>query len=239
MLFRNYFRLGLGVWLLLAGTAGASTILQSIGNSEASEPLGYYAPYAASGITPIVYAVEWSQTSTFTSVDVYANLFTPGSPGTVDYTLVTGIGSGTTFAANGIVQGSVATPTNPAEVDLFHLNSLGPGTYYLVLDSPVPNTSWQYNFPIQGNYTMAVGVTFLGDQWSSGASIDTAYTAGSSFSSTSLPVEFLVTGTMATPEPGTFGVTGLVIVGAGILLLVNSRRPRRREVFQAADKSDG
>jgi hypothetical protein len=142
----------------------------------------------------------------------------------VNYTLVTAIGAGTSFATNGIIRGSVTTPTNPSDVDLFHLNSLGPGTYFLVLDSPVPNTSWQYNFPVQGNYTTAPDVAFLGDQWSSGALIDGAYTAASSFSNTSLPVEFQITGT-AVPEPATLGVSLLTMIGAGLFIL------KRRWVF--------
>jgi hypothetical protein len=224
MSFTNHLVSSFAGLFLLVQLAGASTIVQSIGDSEASEPLGYYAPYAPYGITPTVYAVEWSQTSAFTNIDVSANLFTPGSPGMVDYSLVTAIGPGTTFAANGIIDGSDPTPTNPANVDLFQLSSLGPGTYYLVLDSPVPDTSWQYNYPIQGNYTTAPGVTFIGDQWSSGASINSAYTPGSSFSGASLPVEFQVTGTAATPEPATLGVTGVAIMGA-VMFTLRKRRP--------------
>jgi len=213
----------LAACMLLGAGANATTIVQSSGNSEASVPLGYYAPYASSGQTPIVYAVEWSQDTTYNNVDVSANLFTPGSPGTVDYTLVTAIGAGTTFAADGIVRGTVTTPTNPADVNLFQLSSLGPGTYYLVLDSPVADTSWQYNVPIQGSYTTAAGVAFLGDQWSSGSSIDSGYTAASSFSGTSLPVEFAVTGTAATPEPATFALTGIALA-VGLMCLRRKRR---------------
>ncbi len=230
MSFTKYLGISFATCFLLAQLAGASTIVQSTGNSEASEPLGYYAPYAPYGITPTVYAVEWTQTSAFTNVDVFANLFTPGSPGTVDYSLVTAIGPGTTFAADGIVHGSATTPTNPTDVDLFHLSSLGPGTYYLVLDSPVPNTSWLYNYPFQGNYTTAPGVAFIGDQWSSGAAINSAYTPGSSFSGTSIAVEFQVTGTAVTPEPATFGVTGLAIAGAVMFTL----RKRKRRLYQSA-----
>src|SRR5581483_11823681 len=177
------------------------------------------------GQTPTVYAVEWSQNTTYNNVDVSANLFTSGSPGTVDYTLVTATGPGTTFAADGITRGTVTTPTNPTNVNLFQLSSLGPGTYYLVLDSPVANTGWQYNLPIQGSYTTAPGVAFLGDQWSSGTSIDSAYTAASNFSGTSLPVEFEVTGTAATPEPTTFALTGIGLA-AGLISLRSTLRRR-------------
>lgn len=207
----TFLHKSLPVYALMLHAAGAATIIQSTGNSEASEPLGYYAPYAPNN-TPVVFAVEWTQTAAFTNIDVTANLFTPGSPGTVNYTLVTAIGSGTTFAADGIIRGSAATPTNPANVDLFRLGSLGPGAYFLVLDSPVANTSWQYNFPITGNYAMANGVAFDGDLLSSAASINASYTAGSNFFSVGLPVEFAVTGT-ATPEPATFVLLVIALVG--------------------------
>jgi len=202
---------------LLASAAGATTIVQSSGNSEASVPLGYYAPYASYGMTPIVFAVGWTDTTDYVDVDVFANLFTPGSPGTVDYELVTAIGPGTSFAADGVAQGTATTPTNPADVSLLHLNFLAAGTYYLVLSSPVADTGWQYNYPFQANDTMANGVTFLGNQYSYGTSIDAAYAAGSGFSGIGYPVEFSVQGT-ATPEPGTFAVMGLALVGLSVAL---------------------
>ncbi len=218
MTFTRFLGVGVFAWFLIAHSASADTIIQSAGNSEASEPLGFYAPYAADGITPIVYAVEWSQTATYTNVDVTANLFTPGSSGSVNYALVTAIGPGSSFAADGIVRGSAVTPANPTDVDLFHLNSLGPGTYYLVLDSSVPDTSSQYNFPIQGNYTTASGVTFLGDDWAGGAAINSGYTPASNFDGTILPVEFAVTGRVATaPEPATAGLVALSLITVGIV----------------------
>jgi hypothetical protein len=215
---------------LLAQVAGATTIVQSAGNSEASVPLGYYTPYASSGMTPIVFAVGWTDTSDYVDVNVFANLFTPGSPGTVNYELVTALGPGTSFAADGIVRGTATTPANPTDVSLFHLSFLQAGTYYLVLDSPVPNTSWQYNFPFQTNDTTAPGVSFLGDQYSFGASINTAYTPGSSFSGIGYPVEFSVTGTAATPEPATFAVMGMALIGLSIALRAMRPAARRPEV---------
>jgi hypothetical protein len=224
MSFRNYsFLAGC---LLLANAAVASTIVDSTGNSLGGEPLGYYAPYESYGLTPIVYAVEWSQSATYTDVDVTADLYTPGSPGTVDYSLVTAIGAGTSLALDEIAGGTVATPTNPASVNLFQLNSLGPGTYYLVLDSTAADTTWLYNYPGQGSYTTASGVTFLGDDWSYGSSIDTTYTPGSSFSGTTLPVEFSVSGNVVAPEPATLGMSGLVLAGM-LALVIRSRRGAR------------
>lgn len=220
----KYLGCSFAACLLLAQAAGATTIVQSNGNSEASEPLGDYAPYAPYGLTPIVYVVEWSQTATYTSVDVSANLFTPGSPGIVDYSLVTEIGTGTTFATDGIIQSSVTTPINPANLTLFDLSSLGPGTYFLVLSSPVADTSWQFNYPIQGNYSTAPGVTFLGDDWSYGSSIDSLYAPGSSFTGAALPVEFQVTGTATTPEPAPLG---MCLIAIGVLAICTSRERRK------------
>jgi hypothetical protein len=152
MIFKNIAKTFLAC-AILSQAAGAAVIIQSNGNAGASVPLGYYPPYAPYGLTPIVYAVGWTQTSDTVDVDVMANLFSPGSPGTVNYELVDAIGPGTSFAANGIVEGTSTTPTNPANVDLFHLNLLKAGTYWLVLDSST--AAWQYNFPMQGNYVTA------------------------------------------------------------------------------------
>ncbi len=215
---RNSFML----CVLLAQAAGASTLIQSGGNSGAAVPLGYYPPYAPSGLTPIVFAVSWTQTSAYTNVDVFANLFSPGFAGTVNYELVNAIGAGTSFASNGIVRGSATTPTNPADVDLFHLTSLGAGTYYLVLDSTT--AAWLYNFPGTGAFTTTQGVSFNGDLWAPGAAINNTYAPASNFAGNVFPVQFSVTGTAAAPEPATFGGTGLVLMGLAMGLRAFRRR---------------
>ena len=143
----------------------------------------------------------------------------------MDYELVTALGTGTSFAADGIVSGTVTTPANPTDVSLFQLNFLKAGAYSLVLDSPVANTSWQYNYPIQANDTVTTGVSFLGDQWSYGSSIDTAYTPGSSFSGIGFPVQFSVQGTASTPEPATFAGTQMALVALSTAM---RGLPRRR-----------
>jgi len=206
------------MWAGLVQLAGAATIIQSSGNSEASVPLGYYSPYG----TATVFAVSWSQSSAYSNVAVFANLFNAGGGGTVDYTLATAIGPSTSFAQDGIVQGSVATPANPTDLELFTLPELAAGTYYLVLDSPTPGSAWQYNFPFQSNYTTAPGVSFQGDQQSQFGSIDGAYTAGSTFSAINFPVEFSVTGSPSpVPEPNFCLVLGLLLIA----MAVHSRRP--------------
>ena len=210
----------------LVQLAGASTIIQSSGNSLASVPLGYYPPYG----TATVYAVSWIQSSAYSNVAVFANLFTAGGGGTVDYTLATAIGPSTSFAQDGIIEGSVTAPANPTDLELFTLPDLAAGTYYLVLDSPDLNTAWQYNFPYQSNYTTAPGVSFLGDQQSQFASIDTAYTAGSTFSGVNIPVEFSVTGTPSVPEPSFFPAIGLLMV---VAVVFHARRRKRAGSRQA------
>lgn len=163
------------IWAGFVPVAGASTIIQSGGNSRASVPLGFYAPYGT-------------------------------------------IGPSTSFARDGIIRGSVTMPANPADLELFTLPNLAAGTYYLVLDSPTPDSAWQYNFPFLSNYTAAPGVAFLGEQQSQFGSIDAAYTAGSTFSRLNIPVEFAVTGTPSpVPEPGLFPPIGLLIAGLAVL----------------------
>ena len=197
--------------IALSCQAGASVIVESSGNSEASVPLGYYAPYG----TATVYAISWNQTSAFTDVTLFANLFSPDG-GSANYTLTTAIGPDTTFAADGIAEGSVSTPSNPANVELTQLPSLGPGTYYLVIDSTT--AGWQYNFPFQSNFTTAPGVTYLGSQQAQFTDIDATYTPGSTFSPIGYPVEFEVTGTASAPEPRFDAALGLLFVGAAALL---------------------
>jgi hypothetical protein len=211
----------------LAQLTCAGTIIESNGNSSASVPLGYYAPYG----TATVYAVSWSQSSSYTGVEVFANLFNSGGGGTVDYALVTAIGQGTSFAQDGIIEGSVITPANPADVELFQLPVLGPGAYYLVLNSPTAGSGWQYNFPFQSNFTTAPGVSFLGSQQAQFADIDSNFTPASIFSGIGYPVEFEVTGTQgsAAPEPNFAAGITLVLIGFSAAL----RKARSRSMASA------
>jgi hypothetical protein len=200
---------------IAAQLAGATTIIESTGNSGGAVPLGYYVPYGSAEVA----AVGWTQTSSYANVDVTASLLTPTSGGTIDYTLVKAIGPGTSFAVDGITQGSVNLPYVYGNVDLFQLPSLGPGTYYLVLDSPTPNLAWLYNYPYQATYTMDAGVSLIGNYSVLGSGIDTAYTPASSLVGENIATEFSVTATPANaPEPGTFALLGLSLVGFSLVV---------------------
>jgi PEP-CTERM motif len=200
---------------IVAQVAGATTIIESTGNSAGAVPLGYYAPYGSAEVA----AVGWTQTSSYINVDVSASLLTPTFGGTIDYTLVKAIGSGTSFAVDGITQGSLNLPYVYGNVNLFQLPSLGPGTYYLVLDSPTPGSAWLYNYPYQATYTKDAGVSLIGNYSVLGSGIDTTYTPASSFVGENIATEFSVTATPATaPEPGTFLLLGLSLVGISIAM---------------------
>ena len=213
----------------MAQVAGATTIIESTGNSGGAVPLGYYAPYGSAEVA----AVGWTQTSSYINVDVSVSLLTPTCGGRIDYSLVKAIGPGTSFAVDGITQGSVDLPYLYGNVDLFQLPSLGPGTYYLVLDSPTPNLAWLYNYPYQATYTMDAGVSLIGNYSVLGSGIDTAYTPASSFVGENIATEFSVTATPATaPEPGTFFMMGLSLVGISIAVrrMGRAAQPARARV---------
>ena len=118
-----------------------------------------------------------------------------GQPiGTINHTLVTSIGSGSSYATSGVAEGSVTALYDPGYVALVTLPSLGPGTYYLVLDSPSTDTGWSYGYP-SGNSTIATdpSASFLGGSLL-GAFVDGGYTPGSTFfdSTPYVPLEFSV-----------------------------------------------
>ncbi len=200
----------------------AAVVVSQTGNDGGFDPLGYYAPYGSNN--PGVGAVEWSQTSTFFNVTISANVWEPnGQPiGTINYTLVTSIGSGSSYATSGVAEGSVTALYDPGYVALVTLPSLGPGTYYLVLDSPSTDTGWSYGYP-SGNSTIATdpSASFLGEYSSRGAFVDGGYTPGSTFfdSTPYVPLEFSVESADPTgaPEPRAMLMVGLGLAGLGWL----------------------
>ena len=55
---------------IAAQLAGATTIIESTGNSGGAVTLGYYVPYGSAEVA----AVGWTQTSSYANVDVTASL---------------------------------------------------------------------------------------------------------------------------------------------------------------------
>ncbi len=198
---------------LLTSLACAGVIVSQGGNDGGANPLGYYAPYGSTH-NPGVGVVSWTQTSTFNGVTIYASFFDSSQPASVNYYLVTSIGSGTSFAADGIVEGSASIPANPASVKLGTVASLGPGTYYLVVDSSSAESSWDYGYPSGGAITTASGVTFNGIYSARGGFVNGSYSPASSFFTVHdvyLPLEFSVTAS-STPEPATFATAALALL---------------------------
>ncbi len=102
------------------------------------------------------WSVGWSQTGTYTNVSISADVNIVGSPGDppikptdtgLSY-LTTQVGSGTTVA-NQIASGTFAGPSNWADnptpnwITLFTGLTLGPGTYYVTLDTTGYGGGWR------------------------------------------------------------------------------------------------
>lgn len=151
--------------------------------------------------------VSWTQTGTYSNVDILANISNISSSGTATATayLMNQIGSGAT-AGNEVVSPVTASVTgNPglnAMTTIFSGLSLAPGTYYLVLDPNSTDFHWDLTIPPQ--VVTDAGVT-------AGLSETAATVAGfppaSTFGSESYSFIYEVTGTVggatSTPEPST------------------------------------
>jgi hypothetical protein len=172
--------------------------------------------------------VSWTQTGTYSNVDILANIGDSAGSGTATATayLMTQIGSGTT-AGNEVVSPVTASVTgNPGlntMTTIFSGLSLGPGTYFLVLDPTTTDFHWDLTIP-------PVVVTDSGV--TAGPSEATATVAGfppaSTFGSESFSFIYEVTGTAggstSTPEPST---AGMLLIGAAAIAAWKRRRISR------------
>lgn len=170
-------------------------------------------------------AISWTQTGSYSNVDILANISDSAGTGTASATayLMTQIGSGAT-AANEVVAPVTASVTgNPplnTMTTIFSGLTLGPGTYFLVLD---PNSSdFHWDLTIPPAVTTDSGVT-------GGVSQASATVAGfapaSSFGSESFSFIYEVTGSAAgstsAPEPST---AVLFVAGAGAIAVWRRQR---------------
>lgn len=212
-----------GAITLLAAIAPAATIV-----SRDASP-------SQLGFAPGWQAVSWTQTGSYTNESISARTQTTiafnQSTGTAY--LLNSLGPGTT-AANELAP-PVGFTTGPSPTPLFSGLTLGPGTYYLLIDSVQGQAGWG-----QANYASLTevldsGVSNILQYQPSGAvagfSPATAFTSydpktsGNAFA-------FAVTGDRAgaatgTPEPASFGIT---LAGAAAVLLARYGRRRTSRV---------
>jgi MYXO-CTERM domain-containing protein len=171
---------------------------------------------------------SWSQTETFTNVTVAASLseFFPGVPGLGNAWLMTQVGAGTTAALHQVATASLNITGGFALRDLFTIPTLGPGTYYLVIQGDEANGPiyWEgsgSNFIVSPwpTVTTAPGVTDRGDSIRSGSVASFAPASGffsPNFASTLL---FTVTSedeppaNGAVPEPATGLLAAAALAG--------------------------
>src|SRR5579884_57844 len=179
-----------------------------------------------SGSSGGLYFTSWTQTGSFTNVAIGANLATDNGLSTSTGTayLMDAIGPGTT-AANEVASPFAITVTGNPGINtmtaLFTGLSLGPGTYYLVIDpssfNQVDSLFWdETSPPLQ---TLGAGVTQNSDEQVNGT--PNSFPPASSFVDKSNSLIFSVTGdpvaTSGVPEPASVLLTlgGLAIFGAG------------------------
>jgi len=121
------------------------------------------------------WSVGWTQTGTYTNVSISADVNITGSPGDppikptdtgLSY-LTTQVGTGTTVA-NQIASGNFFGPSNwasnptPNWITLFTGLTLGPGTYYLTLDTTGYGGGWRVDNSNTDLPTLGSGVTPAG-----------------------------------------------------------------------------
>ena len=205
--------------LTLPAAASGITIVSDYSGNFAADPLGYYASYPAY-LNPGVGAVSWSQTATFKDVTLSADIWAVNANGSANYYLVNQIGASTTLA-NVIAHGTAALPSSPGMATLGTIASLGPGTYYLVIDSSVNNSVWDYAYQSTPTLTTAPSVTFLGDFNAKGSSVNSSFSPASGLGGTSLKYNFSVTAAsvVSTPEPAS-----LFLAAAGLSLVLWRKR---------------
>lgn len=231
----------LGV-LCVAHPAAASTILDT--GIGASGPAVFAGQYEAQG---------WSQTQSYSDVDISVGLFswTPGNTFHITAYLTNSIGDSSTPPALDSTSFSGETPdSTPESFLLFSGLTLGPGTYYVTLagsDSggPMPGALWP---GCAGACPVAsdTGVALLSQNEVNevSGSQDTTYAPGSTFVLSNLPLNLTIAGDALggevippsgpvilptnAPEPSSLGAIFAAI--AALLLLGKPGINRRRLV---------
>jgi hypothetical protein len=181
---------------------------------------------AVGGPTNQMLAVSWTQTSTFTDVIIQALIFS-NNPNFDEGTawLTQSIGPGTSPGSE-LAQTAVTFPVFGAPTTLFSGVTLGPGTWYLILSSPVKalNLGWWNG---NGTPVTGAGVTMGETLLTAAQFANDAYAPGSNFIGSYPSLAFSVTGTevpTTVPEPASLMLTGCGLLG---LARAAHRRARR------------
>jgi hypothetical protein len=180
-----------------------------------------------SGSTGGWQAVTWTQPGSYTNVSIGANLAIANglSTGTGTAYLVTALGPSATLLDSDPIT-VTGNPGLNTMTSLFTGLSLGPGTYYLLINPTDINAADSLDWDGSGTptQTLDTGVTQQADRMLSGTVAAPPYDSANIASSSSVSHLFSVTGTPAVgvvsgvPEPGTMGMLALGLGGLGVFL---------------------
>lgn len=206
----------MGLVLLIAGLpANASIIVSVTGSNDCCEDVVSYA--------------SWTQTVTYSNITIAASLYSDGGTATGNAYLTTQVGTGATAATQLATAAISIANTSPQLLNLFSGLTLGPGTYYLVINPTTESLEWAGDFT-SPTVVVGTGIT-LNSGWSYFNTVATyppatPFTTGIDGSNKGNALLYTVSGTLGGSVPALS--TGAV-VGATLLLGVSGLWLLRRQ----------